>query len=352
MIEAARDGRSAALLVHGEAGMGKTTLLRDAADSARGLRVLRARGIESESHLPFAALSELLAPLLDLRAEIPPVQATALGGALALEAAPVTDRFAVAAGVLSLLGAAAERQPVLAIADDLQWLDEASREALVFAARRLDAEGVVMLFGLRDGEGLDAGSLGLDALHLDGLDEASARALLTAEANGFAPAVIDQLVATSGGNPLALREIPRGLTADQRAGRDLALDPAAPRRHARARVPAPRRGAAGGDARRAARRRLRRDRARRRDRGRARQRRAAARRARAGRGRGAARAARPRGRVRPPARARGGLPRRQPRRAPRRAQRARRPPSPSAAPSAPGTSPPRARCPTPASRRC
>ena len=130
MIEAAREGRSAALLVHGEAGMGKTSLLRDAAEHATGLRVLRARGIESESHLPFAALSELLAPLLDLRSEIPPVQATALGGALALEAATVTDRFAVAAGVLSLLAAAAERQPVLALADDLQWLDEASREAL------------------------------------------------------------------------------------------------------------------------------------------------------------------------------------------------------------------------------
>ena len=228
MIEAARDGRSAALLVHGEAGMGKTTLLRDAADAARGLRAVRARGIESESHLPFAALSELLAPLLDLRGEIPPVQAQALGGALALEAAPVTDRFAVAAGVLSLLGAAAERQPVLAIADDLQWLDEASREALLFAARRLDAEGVVMLFGLRDGEGLDAAALGLEALRLDGLDEASARAMLAAEANGFAPAVIEQLVATSGGNPLALREIPRGLTADQRAGRDLALAPLRP----------------------------------------------------------------------------------------------------------------------------
>ena len=157
MIEAAREGRSAALLVHGEAGMGKTTLLRDAAEQAHGLRVLRARGIESESELPFAALSELLAPLLDLRSEIPPVQAQALGGALALEATPVTDRFAVAAGVLSLLAAAAERQPVLALADDLQWLDEASREALLFAARRLDAEGVVLLFGLRDGEGVEAG---------------------------------------------------------------------------------------------------------------------------------------------------------------------------------------------------
>lgn len=228
MIEAAREGRSAALLVHGEAGMGKTTLLRDAADQAHGLRVLRARGIESESELPFAALSELLSPLLDLRSEIPPVQAQAIGGALALEATPVTDRFAVAAGVLSLLAAAAERQPVLAVADDLQWLDEASREALLFAARRLDAEGVVLLFGLRDGEGVEATELGLERLALTGLDEASARALLAAEPNGFAPAVIDQLVAASAGNPLALREIPRGLSADQRAGRDLALAPLRP----------------------------------------------------------------------------------------------------------------------------
>ena len=228
MVEAARDGRSAALLVHGEAGMGKTTLLRDAAEHAQGLRVLRARGIESESELPFAALSELLSPLLELRSEIPPVQAQALGGALALEAAPVTDRFAVAAGVLSLLGAAAERQPVLAVLDDLQWLDEASREALLFAARRLDAEGVVLLFGLRDGEGVEAGDLGLETLHLDGLDEASARRLLAAEGDGFAPAVIEQLVTASAGNPLALREIPRGLSADQRAGRDLALGPLRP----------------------------------------------------------------------------------------------------------------------------
>jgi len=228
MIDAAREGRSAVLLVHGEAGMGKTSLLRDAAEHASGLRVLRARGIESESHLPFAALSELLAPLLDLRSEIPPVQARALGGALALEAATVTDRFAVAAGVLSLLAAAAERQPVLALADDLQWLDESSREALLFAARRLDAEGVVLLFGLRDGEGLDAEALGLDTLALSGLDDESARALLAAEGDGLAPPVTERLVAAAGGNPLALREIPRGLSAEQRAGRDLASAPLRP----------------------------------------------------------------------------------------------------------------------------
>ena len=138
----------------------------------------------------------------------------------------MTDRFAVAAGVLSLLAAAAERQPVLALADDLQWLDEASREALLFAARRLDAEGVVLLFGLRDGEGLDAGALGLDALRLSGLDDASARAVLAAE--GLAPQVTEKLVAAAGGNPLALREIPRGLTAEQRAGHDLTLAPLRP----------------------------------------------------------------------------------------------------------------------------
>ena len=325
MIEAAREGRSASLLVHGEAGMGKTSLLRDAAERATGLRILRARGIESESHLPFAALSELLAPLLDLRGEIPPVQARALGGALALEATPVTDRFAVAAGVLSLLAAAAERQPVLALADDLQWLDEASREALLFAARRLDAEGVVLLFGLRDGEGMDAGVARARRAAAQRASTTRARApLLAAEADGLAPQVTDKLVAAAGGNPLALREIPRGLSAEQRAGRDLALAPLRPgdtlERAFRRRVdalPEPTRRAP-------ARRGVRRDGARRRDRRRARERRAAARRARARGGGGAADAARARDRLRPPARARGGLPRRQPVRAPRGAPRARR----------------------------
>src|SRR4051794_39665285 len=151
MIEAAREGRSAALLIHGEAGVGKTSLLRAAAEHAPGLRVLRAGGTESESPLPFAALSELLAPLLDLRGEIPPVQAQALGGALALEAATVSDRFAVAAGVLSLLAAAAERQPVLALADDLQWLDEASRQAPLFAPRPPGAGGGGVAVGLGGG---------------------------------------------------------------------------------------------------------------------------------------------------------------------------------------------------------
>ena len=236
----------------------------------------------------------------------------------------MTDRFAVAAGVLSLLAAAAERQPVLALADDLQWLDEASREALLFAARRLDAEGVVLLFGLRDGEGIDAGALGLDTLRVTGLDDESARAVLAAEAHGLAPQVTEKLVAAAGGNPLALREIPRGLSAEQRAGRDLTLAPLRPgdtlERAFRRRVDAlpgagPSRPARGG---------VRRDGARRRDRGRARERGPAARRPRARGGGGAADAARARDRLRPPARARGGVPRRQPGRAPRGAPRARR----------------------------
>ena len=229
MIEAAREGRSAALLVHGEAGMGKTSLLRDAAERATASGSC-ARAGSSPSPTCRSPRCRSCSPRCSTCAsEIPPVQAPALGGALALEATPVTDRFAVAAGVLSLLAAAAERQPVLALADDLQWLDEASREALLFAARRLDAEGVVLLFGLRDGEGLEAGcARPRRAASSAGLDDESARAVLAAEADGLAPQVTEKLVAAAGGNPLALREIPRGLSAEQRAGRDLALAPLRP----------------------------------------------------------------------------------------------------------------------------
>ena len=214
---------------------------------------------------------------------------------------------------------------MLALADDLQWLDEASREALLFAARRLDAEGVVLLFGLRDGEGMDAGALGLDSLRLSGLDDESAAPLLAAEVDALAPQVMEKLVAAAGGNPLALREIPRGLSTEPARRPRPHARAAAARRHARARVPAAASTRSPEPTRqRPARRGVRRDGARRRDRRRARERRAAARRARARGGGGAADAARARDRLRPPARARGGLPRRQPLRAPRGAPRARR----------------------------
>jgi DNA-binding CsgD family transcriptional regulator/GrpB-like predicted nucleotidyltransferase (UPF0157 family) len=219
VLEAAREGRSTVLVVHGEAGIGKTSLLDELAAGASDFRVLRARGYESESDIPFAGLLDLLSPLLDLVDRIPPAQAAALKGSLALGEPVPHDRFAVPAAVLSLLGAAAEEQPVLAVVDDVQWLDAASLEALLFAARRVDAEGLVLVLAARDGEGFDAASTGLRRLRLDALDAESARRLLSERAGGVADAVAEQLIATAGGNPLALIEIPTLLDERQLAGR-------------------------------------------------------------------------------------------------------------------------------------
>lgn len=216
-------GTSTALLVHGEAGIGKSTLLEGAVATARadGLGVALARGVESESDLPFAALHELCAPLLGLRDRLPDPQARALGGALALEPGGAQDRFAVATALLSLLATAAEDTPLLAVVDDLQWVDSASREAILFAARRLDTEGVVLLLGARDGAGAALDSVPLERLHLRGLDDTAARELLAGAVTGtLAPTVADELVATAGGNPLALRELPTLLSEGQRAGHE------------------------------------------------------------------------------------------------------------------------------------
>lgn len=204
------------LCVHGPAGVGKTTLLEQAVPA--DATVLRARGVESEAHLAFAALAELLHPVLDLRAGLPDAQARAVGAALALEDAPAAP-FAVAAGVLGLLAAAAEdRGPLVVLVDDLQWVDEASRSVVLFAARRLDADPVAVLLGVRDDEGLDVGDLDVPSLPLGGLDPATAAGLLAADHPGLAPSVVDRLVAETAGNPLALVEIPALLSAAQRAG--------------------------------------------------------------------------------------------------------------------------------------
>ena len=164
LLEGARDGRSAAVVVHGEAGIGKSTLLADAIAAAEDFRVVRARGYESESDIPFAGLLDLLTPLLDLLDRIPEAQARALRGAMAIEEPSPHDKFAVPAAVLSMLGAAAEEQPVLAIVDDAHWLDDATREALLFTAQRIEAEGIVLLIGLRDGEGLHVAHRRIDLL--------------------------------------------------------------------------------------------------------------------------------------------------------------------------------------------
>jgi DNA-binding CsgD family transcriptional regulator len=221
LLEAAREGRSGAVVVHGEAGIGKSTLLAAAVESApEEMLAVGARGYESESEIPFAGLLDLLTPLLDLLDRIPPAQARALRGAMAIEEPSPHDRFAVPAAVLSLLAAAAEERPVLAVVDDVQWLDPGTTEALLFTARRIQAEGIVLALGLRDGEGLRAEDLGLPRLHVGGLDAESARAVLEQRSPGIAAPVADLLLETAGGNPLALVEIPHLLTDEQRTGRE------------------------------------------------------------------------------------------------------------------------------------
>jgi DNA-binding CsgD family transcriptional regulator len=227
LLSDARAGRSGALLLHGEAGIGKTALMRWAIGQATGMRVLRARGIETESDIPFAGLAELVNPLLERLDDIPDVQARALRGALALGPATPHDRFTVPAGLLSLLAVAAEEQPVLVSIDDAQWLDEPSLEAFLFAGRRLEAEGVAMIGSLRDGTAVARMDVPwLERLTVPPLDTEHARELLVQER--LAPSVADRLLDTAAGNPLALLEIPRLLSDGQRAGREPLEEPLRP----------------------------------------------------------------------------------------------------------------------------
>src|SRR4051794_17202237 len=147
----ARDGRSAALALVGDPGIGKTALLEHAAAEATGMRVLRARGIESEAQIPFASLLELLRPALFVLDRLPEPQARALEGALALRPGPAQERFAVGAATLSVLAAYAEEGPVAVLVDDAHWLDDSSGQALLFAFRRLVADPIAVLVAVRDG---------------------------------------------------------------------------------------------------------------------------------------------------------------------------------------------------------
>ncbi len=216
LIDSARRGTSAALVLRGEAGVGKTALARFAIDAADGLTVVRATGIESEAELEFSGLFEVCRPLLGHLEELPGPQAEALRVALGLAEGAVPDRFGVGAATLSLLATAAEEQPLLVVVDDAQWLDRASRDALLFAARRLMADPVAFLVTMRDEPPLDHG---LREHRLSGLDAEASRALVeSVVGEAVAPAVLEALHVETGGNPLALVEVPDRLTGGQLRG--------------------------------------------------------------------------------------------------------------------------------------
>jgi DNA-binding CsgD family transcriptional regulator len=226
LIAHAGSSRSGALVVRGEPGVGKSALLRHAIERAAGVRVLRAGGIEAESELAFAALHQLVRPILDRLGRLADPQAEALAGALGLSAASVEDRFLIGVAVLSLLAEAAEEEPLACVVDDAQWLDRPSADALTFAARRFEAEGVVLFFAARDGEVRRFEGAGLPELRLGPLGAEAAAALLADRVRSpLAPAVRDQLVASTGGNPLALIELPGLLSEHQLAGREALPDP-------------------------------------------------------------------------------------------------------------------------------
>jgi DNA-binding CsgD family transcriptional regulator len=216
LLEGARAGQSGVLLVRGEAGVGKTVLLEYAVESASDLAVLRAAGAESEMELAFAALHQLCAPMLDRLDRLPGPQRDALETTFGLSAGAAPDRFLVGLATLSLLSEVADERPLLCVIDDAQWLDRASAQALAFVARRLQAESVVMLFATREPSGELAG---LPELVVGGLRHADARKLLASVIPGrLDERVADQLVSETQGNPLALLELPRGLSSAQLAG--------------------------------------------------------------------------------------------------------------------------------------
>ena len=199
----ARSGTSATLALIGEPGIGKTTLLDYAADHAQGMRVLRARGIESEAQIPFASLLELIRPALTLIEKIPEPQAVALEGALALRPGAAQERFAIGAATLSLLAAYAEQAPVAVLVDDAQWLDGSSAQALLFAFRRLVADPIGVFLAVREGEPSLLDGADLPALHLGGLTSDEAMTLVP----GLAPEAARRLHTATAGNPLALLEL-------------------------------------------------------------------------------------------------------------------------------------------------
>lgn len=216
LLGRARAGDSQVLVLRGEAGIGKTAMLDYLAESATGFEVIGTAGVESDMELAFAGLQQLCAPLMPCAGALPEPQREALQIAFGLSSGPAPDRFLVGLAVLGLLAAAAGERPILCLVDDAQWLDRVTAQTLGFVARRLVAEPVALVFALR--EPVD-GLTGLPKLVLRGLGDADARELLASAVTGrIDTQVRDRIVAETHGNPLALLELPRGLSAAELAG--------------------------------------------------------------------------------------------------------------------------------------
>jgi len=214
-VKNAENGCSTVLVVEGQAGIGKTELLNAAKEIATGFCILTTTGIEDESDIPYAHLADVLRPLYDQIHTIPERQAAALSSVLAIGPVETADRLVVAAATLSLVTGAAALTPVLMIIDDFQWIDSASREALTFVARRLHADNVAVFFSAREDQiaGLRLERFG--QLRLGALDQASCRALVRSTIGPLPTHTMTRLVDSSGGNPLALIDLPAVQSPDQ-----------------------------------------------------------------------------------------------------------------------------------------
>ncbi len=218
VVASARAGQSRALVLRGDAGVGKSALLEYLASHASGCTVARAAGVESEMELAYAGLQQLCAPFLDRLERLPAPQRDALGTAFGVRDGDAPNRFLVGLAVLSLLSDVAEDRGLVCVVDDAQWLDAASAQALAFVARRLGVESVGLVFAVREPSGQQRFE-GLPELAVGGLDDRDAHELLATVVTGpLDERVRDRLVAETRGNPLALLELPRGLTPAELAG--------------------------------------------------------------------------------------------------------------------------------------
>jgi DNA-binding CsgD family transcriptional regulator len=218
LLTGIRSGHSGVLVIRGEAGIGKTALLEQLIVQAKGCTVARATGVQADMELPFAGLQQLFGSMLGPLERLPGPQRDAVEVAFGIRSGAAPDRFEVGLAILGLLAEVAEPEPLVCVIDDAQWLDEASARTLAFVARRLMAESVALVFAVRD-RADEQTFAGLPALSLGGLNDEDARGLLgVAIAGRVDERVIARIVAETRGNPLALLELPRGLSAAELAG--------------------------------------------------------------------------------------------------------------------------------------